>query len=74
MNESIDVPWPPMLRKVPVRLDDNAESEFFSRTAKDAYHQMYFSVLDGVLVGVTDRFEPDETAVHFRKMERLLLS
>ena len=73
INESIDGPRLPRLRKVPVRLDDNAESVFFSRTAKDAYRQMYFSVLDSVLLGVSDRLEPDETAVHCRRIERFLI-
>ena len=34
---------------------------------------MYFSLLDGVLVRLTDRFEPNETAIHFRKIESFIL-
>ena len=34
---------------------------------------MYFSLLDGVLVRLTDRFGSNETAIHFRKIESSIL-
>ena len=73
LNESIDASPLQRLRKIPLRIDDNVESVLFPRSMRDVYHQMYFSVLDNALVGITDRFEPDETAVHFRNIERFLI-
>ena len=54
-------------------LDDDAQSAIIPQTAKDAHRQLYFSLLDSVLVGLTDRFESDETAVHLRKIESFIL-
>ena len=73
LNESIDEPRLPRQRKVPRTLDDNAQAAVIPQTAKDAHRQLYFSLLDSVLVGLTDRFEPDETAIHFRKIESFIL-
>eukprot|EP00794_Sanderia_malayensis_P010290 gene10290-11350_t len=73
LNESIDEPQLPTQRKVPRRLDDNAQSAFVPQTAKDAHRQLYFSLLDSVFFGLTDRFEPNETAIHFRKIESFIL-
>ena len=73
LNESIDEPQLPRQRKVPRRLDENAQSAFIPQTAKDAHRQLYFSLLDSVLVGHTDRFEPNKTAIHFRKIESFIL-
>ena len=73
LNESIDEPRLPRQRKVPRTLDDNARSAVIPQTAKDEHRQLYFSLLDSVLVGLTDRFEPDETAIHFRKIESFIL-
>ena len=73
LNESIDEPRLPRQRKVPRTLDGNAQSAVIPQTAKDAHRQLYFSLLDSVLVGLTDRFEPDETAIHFRKIQSFIL-
>eukprot|EP00795_Rhopilema_esculentum_P009559 gene9559-17307_t len=73
LNESIDEPQLPRQRKMPRRLDENAQSAFIPQTAKDAHRQLYFFSLDSVLFGLTDRFEPNETAIHFKKIEGFIL-
>eukprot|EP00795_Rhopilema_esculentum_P006479 gene6479-11932_t len=41
-------------------------------TAQGLYRQKYFTILDSVLVGLTDRFEPDETSEHLKRVEQFL--
>ncbi len=55
------------------RLDENTPFAFISQTAKDAQRQFYLSLLDSVLVGLTDRSELNETAIHFRKIKSFIL-
>ena len=63
MNDVIDDPDLSRLRKVLRRLDEYSNA-FFHAEAKDSYRQLYYEVLDSVISGLSDRFEPDATTVH----------
>ena len=41
--------------------------------AKDNYRQIYHEVLDSVISGLSDRVEPDATAVHLTNIENFLI-
>ena len=62
-NDVIDHPELSRPRKVHRRLDKSSNA-FFHAEAKDNYRQLYYEVLDSVISGLSDRFEPDATAVH----------
>ena len=59
-------------RKVLRRLDESPNA-FFHAEAKDNYRQLYYEVLDSVISGLSDRFEPDATAVHLTNIENFLI-
>ena len=59
-------------RKVLRRLDESSNA-FFHAEAKDNYRQLYYEVLDSVISGLSDRFEPDATAVHLTNIENFLI-
>ena len=46
---------------------------FSPATAQDLYRHKYFTILDAVHVGLTDRFEPDKTSEHLKKVEQFLI-
>ena len=50
----------------------NIQMPFFDAEAKDNYRQFYYEVLDFVISGLSDRFEPDATAVHLTNMKNFL--
>ena len=70
-NDVIDNPELSRPRKVLQRLDEYSNA-FFHPVAKDNYRQIYYEVLDSVISGLSDRFEPDATAVHLTKIENFL--
>ena len=72
-NASIKEPKLPRQHKVPRRIDEGTEASFFPATAQDLYRHKYFTILDGVLVGLNDRFEPDKTSEHLKKVEQFLI-
>ena len=60
-------------RKVPQRLDESSNIFFCAEAAKDNYRQLYYEVLDSVISGFSDRFEPDASAVHLATIENFLV-
>ena len=62
-NKVIDDPALSRPRKVLRRLDESSNA-FFHAEAKDNYKQLYHEMLDLVISELSDRFEPDATAVH----------
>ena len=62
-NDVIDDPQLLVPRKVFRQLDEYSNA-FFNAEAKDNYRQLYCEVLDFVVSGLCDRFEPDATVVH----------
>ena len=62
-NDIIDDPKLSRPRKVLRRLDEYSNA-FFHAEAKDNYRQLYCKVLNSVISGLSDRFEPNATAVH----------
>ena len=71
-NNVIDDPQSSRLRKILRRLDESSNT-FFHAEAKDNYRQLYYEVLDSVVSGLSDRFEPDATAVHLTNIENSLI-
>ena len=71
-NNVIDDPELSRLRKILRRLDESSNT-FFHAEAKDNYRQLYYEVLDSVVSGLSDRFEPDATAVHLTNIENSLI-
>ena len=69
-NDVIDDPELSRPRKVLRRLDESSNA-FFRAEAKDNYRQLYYEVLDFVISGLNDRFEPD--AVHLTNVENFLI-
>ena len=59
-------------RKALPQLDESSNA-FFHAEAKDDYRQLYYAVLDFVISGLNDRFEPDATAVHLTYIENFLI-
>ena len=59
-------------RKVLRRLHESS-NPFFHAEAKDNYRQLYNEVLDSVISGLSDRFEPDATTVHITNIENFLI-
>ena len=59
-------------RKVLRRLDESSNA-FFHAEAKDNYRQLYYEVLDSVISGLSDRFEPDATTVHLTNIENFFI-
>eukprot|EP00795_Rhopilema_esculentum_P017100 gene17100-8617_t len=53
-NGSIKEPKLTRQHKVPRRIDEGTEASFFPVTAQDLYGQKLFTILDSVLVGLTD--------------------
>ena len=62
----------PRPRKVLRRLDESSNA-FFHAEAKDNYRQLCYEVLDSVITGFSDCFEPDVTAAHLTNIENLLI-
>ena len=60
-------------RKAPRRIDDGTGVPFAPSTPQEFYRTKYFTVIDSVMVGLTDRFEPDETSRHLSRVEDFLL-
>ena len=73
VNDLIEEPSLPRQRKVPKRIDDGAGVPFVASTPEEFYKVKYFHILDSVLVGLTERFEPDETSRHLSRVEDFLL-
>eukprot|EP00794_Sanderia_malayensis_P000911 gene911-216_t len=73
LNENVDEPRLPRQPKVPRRIFEGSGNAFYPATAKEHYRPKYFGILDSVFVGLTERFEPDETSQHLRKVEKLLI-
>ena len=59
-------------RKVLRRVDEYSAA-FFHAEAKDNNRQLYYEVLDSIISGLSDRFEPDATAVHLTNIENFLI-
>ena len=59
-------------RKVLRRLHESLNA-FFHAEAKENYRQLYYKVLDSVISGLSDRFEPDATAVYLTYIENFLV-
>ena len=51
----------------------STEPSLFPATAQDLYRHKYFTTLYGVLVGLSDQFEPDKTSEHLMKVEQFLI-
>ena len=51
------------LEKFPRQLDESSNL-ILHLESKDIYRQLYYEVLDSVISELSDRFEPDATAVH----------
>ena len=66
-NDVINDPESSRPRKVPRGLDESSNA-FFHAEAKDNYRQLQYKVLDSVISGLSDRFEPNATAVQYRKL------
>ena len=60
-------------KRIPRRLDDGAGVSFVPSTPQEFYRIKYFTILDSVLVGLTERFEPDETSRQLTRVEHFLL-
>ena len=70
-NDVIDDPELPRPRKVPRRLDKSSNA-FFHAEAKDNYRHLYYEVLDSETSGLSDRLDPDATAVHLTNIDNFL--
>ena len=71
-NDVIDDPALSRPRKVLQRLDESSNAFFYAET-KDNHRQLYYEVLDSAISGLSDRFEPDATAVHLTNIENFLI-
>ena len=71
-NDVINNPELSRPRKILRRLDKSSNA-FFHAEAKDNYRQLYYEVLDFVISGSSDRFEPDPTVVHLTNIENSLI-
>ena len=70
-NNVVDDPKLSRSRKVSRRFDESSNALFHAE-AKDNYRQLYYEVLDYVISGLSDRFEPDAIAVHLTNIENFL--
>ena len=73
LTDLIEEPQLPRQQIIPRRLDDEAGVPFVPSTPQEFYRIKYFTILDSVLVGLTERFEPDETSQHLTQVEDFLL-
>ncbi len=62
----------PRRRRVPASRAGRAE-QYFPATPEEHYQKLYFSAVDGVISGLTDRFEPTETTKHLKEVEAFLI-
>ena len=65
----LEEPELPRQRRVPARRNTGSAPQHFPATPEDKYRQLYFDIYDGVMMGLTVRFEPSETTKHLRKVE-----
>ena len=63
----------PKQQRIPRMLDDGAGVPFVASTPQEFYRIKYFTILDSVLVGLTERFEPDDTSRPLTRVEHFLL-
>ena len=73
LTDLIKKPKLPKQQRIPRRLDDGAGVSFVPSTPQEFYRIKYFTILDSVLVGLTERFEPDETSRQLTRVEHFLL-
>lgn len=68
----LDEPELPRQRRPPARRTGSAAA-YFPSTPKEMYRKIYFAAYDGVIVGLSDRFEPSSTTTHLKKVEEFLI-
>lgn len=73
LTDLIEKPQLPRQQRVPRRIDDGNGEPYVPSTLQEFYKIKYFTILDNVLVGLTERFEPDETSQRLSRVEDFLL-
>jgi hypothetical protein len=68
----MDEPELPRQRRPPARRTGSAPA-YFPSTPKEMYRKIYFAAYDGVIVGLSDRFELSSTTTHLKKVEEFLI-
>lgn len=69
----LNEPETPRKRKAPSRFESSSSACYYPSTPEEHYCQVYFSVMDGVIVGLSTRFEPTTTTRHLRNVEDFLV-
>lgn len=71
-NMELDQPELPRKRRMPARKTVGTAEPYFPLKPEDTYRQLYFRLVDVVIAGLSNRFEPTETTQHLRKVEEFL--
>ena len=69
----IQEPHLPQQHKAPQRIDDGPGIPFIPSTPEEFYSIKYFALMDSVMMGLTERFEPDKSSRHLTQVENFLL-